>query len=84
MNLFSHAVTEVAKEMIDGKFQETMVEEQTWDAVGFLKYIDDTFRDGNDEQTASLLFYACKQFRDESISSFLPRLQRLLARSPSR
>lgn len=38
---------------------------------------------GNEEQTASLRFNACKQFKDESISSFLPRFQRLLARSPS-
>ncbi|KAI0990825.1 hypothetical protein K3495_g17362, partial [Podosphaera aphanis] len=43
--------------------------------------MDDTFRDRNANQNASALLYACKQFRDESLSSFLPRFEQLLSRS---
>ncbi|KAI0991971.1 hypothetical protein K3495_g16215 [Podosphaera aphanis] len=45
--------------------------------------MDDTFRDRNAEQVAASLFYACRQFKDENLASFLPRFQLLLARSPS-
>lgn len=83
MTLFSHAVSGTAKLMITGQFQEMMAKGQTDDALGLLTAMDDTFRDRNEEQTAAALFHSCRQFRDESLSSFLPRFQQLLARSPS-
>lgn len=45
--------------------------------------MDDAFRDKNAEQSAAALLHACRQFKDEALSSFLPRFQQLLARSPS-
>lgn len=83
MNLFSHAVTGTAKDMIKGKFQEMMANWQSDDALGLLKAVDETHRYRNEEQIAASLFFACKQFKDESLSSFLPRLQQLLVKSPS-
>ena len=83
MNLFSHAVSGTAKLMITGQFQEMMASGLVSDGLGLLKAMDDTFRDRNQEQTAAALLHACRQFKDESLSSFLPRFQQLLARSPS-
>ena len=60
-----------------------VVNGQSDDPLGLLKAMDETFQDRNEEQTAASLFYACKQFRDESLSSFLSRFQQLLVRSPS-
>ncbi|KAI0994533.1 hypothetical protein K3495_g13648, partial [Podosphaera aphanis] len=73
MELFSQAVTGAAKAMITGPFQTMMNSGRISDALGLLKVMDDTFRDRNANQNASALLYACKQFRDESLSSFLPR-----------
>lgn len=81
--LYSQAVTGNARVMVTGQFQDRMANGQIDDALGFLQAMDDTFRDRNAEQTAASLFYACKQFKDESLASFLPRFQLLLARSPS-
>lgn len=83
MQLFSHAVTGIAKEMILGQFEEMMNEGNTTDALGLLSKMDNIYRDRNAEQTAANLLHACRQFRDESLSSFLPRFQQLLTRSPS-
>lgn len=83
MNLFSHSVTGAAKNMVTGQFQEMIANGRSTDALGFLRAMDETFRDRNEEKHAAALFYACKQFKDESLASFLPRFQQLLARSPS-
>lgn len=81
MKLFSHAVSGTAKSIITGQFQSMMARGQTWDGLGLLKEMDDAYRDKNAEQTAAALLHACRQFRDEALSSFLPRYQHLLARS---
>ncbi|KAI1003822.1 hypothetical protein K3495_g4387 [Podosphaera aphanis] len=83
MRLFSRAVSGTAKAMVTGQFQSMMATGKSSDALGFLQVMNDTFRDRNAEQNAAALFYACKQFRDESLSSFLPRFQQLLSCSPS-
>ncbi|KAI1001050.1 hypothetical protein K3495_g7146 [Podosphaera aphanis] len=49
------------------------------DPLGLLKVMDDTFRDRNADQKPSALLHACRQFRDEALSSFLPRYQQLLS-----
>lgn len=81
MDLYSQAVTGAAKIMITGAFQSMMDNGQMADALGLLKIMDNTFRDRNSEQNASALLHACKQFKDEALSSFLPRFQQLLSRS---
>ncbi|KAI0992181.1 hypothetical protein K3495_g16005, partial [Podosphaera aphanis] len=83
MRLFSHAVTGIAKDMITGQVEVMMKNQKTWDALGLLKSMDEVYRDRNADRTASTLLHACRQFRDERLSSFLPRFQKLLARSPS-
>ncbi|KAI1004404.1 hypothetical protein K3495_g3806 [Podosphaera aphanis] len=83
MRFFSRAVSGTAKAMVTGQFQSMMATGKSSDALGFLQVMDDTFRDRNAEQNAADLFYACKQFRGESLSSFLPWFQRLLSCSPS-
>ena len=83
MQLYSHAVTGTAKDMITGQFQHMLAIDAIWDALGLLQAMDDTYRDRNEEQSAAALFHACRQFRDESLSSYLPRFQQLLTRSPS-
>ncbi|KAI1001395.1 hypothetical protein K3495_g6805 [Podosphaera aphanis] len=69
--------------MVSGQFQDRMTGGQIDDALGFLQATDDTFRDRNSEKVVASLIYACRQFKDESLASFLPRFQLLLARSPS-
>lgn len=83
MQLYSHAVTGTAQDMITGQFQDMLANDLIWDALGLLQAMDDTYRDRNEEQSAAMLFHACRQFRDESLSSYLPRFQQLLTRSPS-
>lgn len=83
MQLFSHAVTGTARDMVTGYFENMMMEEKTYDALGLLKEMDNLYRDQNAEQTAALLLYSCKQFKDECLTSFLPRFQQMLTRSPS-
>ena len=83
MLLYSRGVTGNAKEMITGQVEEMMKNGETEDAMGLLKAMDDMFRDRNADKTASNLLYVCKQFKDECLPSFLPRFQKLLARSPS-
>lgn len=83
MRLFSRTVTGNAKDLITGQVEDMMKNQKTWDALGLLKSMDEVFRDRNADRTASTLLHACKQFRDERLSSFLPRFQKLLARSPS-
>lgn len=83
MQLFSQAVSGTAKSMVTGRFEEMMKNGETWNGLGLLKEMDATFRDENAEQTAATLLHACRQFRDETLSSFLPRYQQLLVRSPS-
>lgn len=82
MRLFNRAVSGTAKSMITGQFQTMMAQGKSGEALQLLKAMDDTFRDRNAEQKSAALFYACRQFRDESLSSFLPRFQQLLSRSP--
>ncbi|KAI0995460.1 hypothetical protein K3495_g12719 [Podosphaera aphanis] len=69
--------------MITGQFQSMMAAGKSSDAIGLLQVMDDTFHDRNAEQNAAALYHACKQFKDESLSSFLPRFQQLLSCSPS-
>lgn len=83
MQLFSHGVAGAAKEMITGQFEGMLANNKISEALVLLEEMDHIFRDRNAEQTAVDLLYACKQFRDESLSSFLPRFQQILARSPS-
>lgn len=83
VQLYSHAVTGTAKDMITGQFQDVLANDSIWDALGLLQAIDDAFRDRNEEQSAAALFHECRQFRDENLSSYLPRFQQLLTRSPS-
>ncbi|KAI1006569.1 hypothetical protein K3495_g1652 [Podosphaera aphanis] len=83
MRLFSHAVTGNAKDMITGQVEVTMKSQKTWDTFGLQKSMDEVCRGRNADRTASTLLHACRYFRDEHLSSFLPRFQKLLARSPS-
>lgn len=73
MDLYSQAVTGNAKAMIIGAFQSMLNNGKISDALGLLKVMDDIFRDRNVDQNASALLHACKQFRDEALSSLLPR-----------
>lgn len=50
--------------------------------LGLLEAMDDTFRDRNDEQTSAALLHAYQQFKGENLSSFSPRFQHILTRSP--
>lgn len=83
MQLFSQAVTGTDKELIMGQFEEMVIEGETSDALGLLTKMDELYKDRNAKQTAANLLHSCKQFKDESLSSFLPRFQKLLTRSPS-
>ncbi|POS84283.1 hypothetical protein EPUL_003669 [Erysiphe pulchra] len=82
MSLYSLAVTGTARDMITGQVGEMMTNGETGDAMKLLKTMDSIFRNRNADRTASNLLHACRQFRDGSLSSFLPRFQTLLARSP--
>lgn len=82
MHLYSRAVIGNAKEMITGQVEEMMINGETGDAVSLLKVMDNMFRNRNADKTASNLLYACRQFKDNSLSLFLPRFQTILTRSP--
>lgn len=82
LQLFSHAVKGTAKELIMVDFEEMVTEGNTSDALVLLAKMDFLYMDRNAAQTAANLLHACKQFRDESLSSFLHRFQQLLTRSP--
>ncbi|KAI0996930.1 hypothetical protein K3495_g11254 [Podosphaera aphanis] len=79
MDLYTQAVTGTAKSMITGAFQSMLNLGKISDPLGLLKVMDDTFRDRNADQKTSALIHACRQFRDEALSSFLPRYQQLLS-----
>ena len=42
MQLYSHAVTGTAKDMIIGQFQDMLANNVIWDALGLLQAVDDT------------------------------------------
>lgn len=79
MNTFSHAVTGVARDIIDGKFQEMMVEERIWDAMALLKYMDNTSAKGTRGKQsdyfsillsnlgAKLFHLSCRDFNEYSL-----------------
>lgn len=47
MQLFSHAVTEIAKEMTLGQFEEMMKEGNTMDALRLYSNVDNMYRNRN-------------------------------------
>lgn len=83
IQLFSHAVTGTAIDMITGQFQSMLANGMEWDALGLLHAMDNTYRNRNEEQLAAALLHACQQFRDENLLSYLPRFQQLLSQNPS-
>ena len=83
MHLLSHLVAGTAKKMITGRFEKMLVNNKTSEALLLLEETYHTLQYRNAEQTAADLQHACKQFRDEILSSFLPWPQQMLARSPN-
>lgn len=54
---------------------------QISDTLGFLKILDEYFRDRNADQDALVCLNACKKSSDESLASFWPRFRKILSRS---
>lgn len=70
MDLYNVAVTGTAKSIVSGPFQSMMVNGQISDAMGFLKIMDDSFRDLNADQNASVCLNAlfCQLLRIDTRS----------------